>query len=38
MTIMAVVALLAEASISVLERRLLSWRPPQLSGMDSTTQ
>jgi len=37
MTIMAVVALLAEASISMLERRLLAWRPPQLSGMDSTT-
>jgi NitT/TauT family transport system permease protein len=34
MVIIAVVALLAEGLISLLERRLLSWRPPQLSGAD----
>jgi NitT/TauT family transport system permease protein len=31
MVIMAVLALVAEAAISRLERRLLSWRPPQLT-------
>jgi NitT/TauT family transport system permease protein len=35
MLIMAVIALIAEAGISMLESRLLSWRPPQLSGMDA---
>lgn len=35
MVIMAVLALIAEAAISLLERRLLSWRPPQMSTMDS---
>jgi NitT/TauT family transport system permease protein len=34
MVIIAVVALLAEGLISLLERRLLAWRPPQLSGAD----
>jgi len=34
MVIIAVVALLAEGAITLLERRLLSWRPPQLSGAD----
>ena len=34
MVIIAVVALLAEGAITLLERRLLSWRPPQLSGTD----
>jgi len=34
MVIIAVVALVAEALIGLLERRLLSWRPPQLSGAD----
>lgn len=35
MVIMAVLALIAETAISLLERRLLSWRPPQLSTVDS---
>jgi NitT/TauT family transport system permease protein len=34
MVIIAIVALLAEGLITMLERRLLSWRPPQLSGAD----
>ena len=34
MVIIAVVALLAEGAIGLVERRLLSWRPPQLSGAD----
>lgn len=34
MVIIAVVALIAEALIGLLEKRLLSWRPPQLSGAD----
>jgi NitT/TauT family transport system permease protein len=34
MVIMAVLALVAEAAISRLERRLLAWRPPQLSDME----
>jgi NitT/TauT family transport system permease protein len=34
MVIIAVVALLAEGGITLLERRLLAWRPPQLSGSD----
>jgi NitT/TauT family transport system permease protein len=34
MFIIAVVALVAEGLITLLERRLLSWRPPQLSGSD----
>ncbi|MEO7126293.1 MAG: ABC transporter permease [Nakamurella sp.] len=34
MLIIAVVALIAEGLISLLEKRLLSWRPPQLSGAD----
>ena len=34
MVIMALVALLAEWLITRLERRLLRWRPPQLSGPD----
>jgi NitT/TauT family transport system permease protein len=32
MVIVAVVALIAEGLITLLERRLLSWRPPALSG------
>jgi NitT/TauT family transport system permease protein len=35
MMIMAVIALIAEGGITMLETRLLSWRPPQLSGMDT---
>ncbi|MGH8891619.1 MAG: ABC transporter permease [Acidothermaceae bacterium] len=35
MFIMALVALAAEALITMLERRLLRWRPPQLSGPES---
>ncbi|KAA2252563.1 ABC transporter permease [Solihabitans fulvus] len=35
MVIMAVLALVAEAAISRLERRLLAWRPPQLSDMET---
>jgi NitT/TauT family transport system permease protein len=34
MVIIAVVALAAEGLISLLERALLSWRPPQLSGAE----
>lgn len=34
MLIIAVVALIAEFLIGLLEKRLLSWRPPQLSGAD----
>jgi NitT/TauT family transport system permease protein len=34
MLIIAVVALAAEGLITLLERRLLAWRPPQLSGAD----
>jgi NitT/TauT family transport system permease protein len=34
MFIIAVVALVAEGLITLLERRLLSWRPPQLTGTD----
>lgn len=34
MVIIAVVALIAEFLIGLLEKRLLSWRPPQLSGAD----
>jgi NitT/TauT family transport system permease protein len=34
MVIMAVVALIAEWLITRLEKRLLRWRPPQLSGPD----
>jgi NitT/TauT family transport system permease protein len=34
MVIMAVLALVAEAVITRLERRLLAWRPPQLSDME----
>lgn len=34
MLIIAVVALLAEALITLLENRLLAWRPPQLSGAE----
>jgi NitT/TauT family transport system permease protein len=34
MVIIAAVALVAEALIGALERRLLAWRPPQLSGAD----
>ena len=34
MVIIAVVALIAEGTITLLERRLLAWRPPQLSGTD----
>jgi NitT/TauT family transport system permease protein len=34
MLIIAVVALIAEGLIGLLERRLLAWRPPQLSGAD----
>jgi NitT/TauT family transport system permease protein len=34
MVIMAVVALVAEWLITRLEKRLLRWRPPQLSGPD----
>lgn len=34
MLIIAVVALIAEYFIGLLEKRLLSWRPPQLSGAD----
>jgi len=34
MVIIAVVALVAEGLITLLERRLLAWRPPQLSGAD----
>jgi NitT/TauT family transport system permease protein len=34
MIIISVVALVAEGLISLLEKRLLSWRPPQLSGAD----
>jgi NitT/TauT family transport system permease protein len=34
MLIIAIVALVAEGLITLLERRLLSWRPPQLSGTD----
>jgi len=34
MFIMAVVALVAEGLITLLERRLLRWRPAQLSGPD----
>jgi sulfonate transport system permease protein len=37
MLIMAAIALIAESVISVLERRLLSWRPPQLHGNETTT-
>ena len=37
MVIMAIVALIAEAAITMIESRLLAWRPPQLSGMDSAT-
>src|SRR5438034_2276981 len=35
MVIIAIVALAAEALITMLERRLLSWRPPALSASDS---
>jgi NitT/TauT family transport system permease protein len=35
MFIMAVVALAAEFLITILEKRLLRWRPPQLSGNDA---
>jgi sulfonate transport system permease protein len=34
MVIIAVVALAAEGLITLLENRLLAWRPPQLSGAD----
>jgi NitT/TauT family transport system permease protein len=34
MVIIALIALAAEALITVLEGRLLSWRPPQLAGVD----
>jgi NitT/TauT family transport system permease protein len=34
MVIIAVVALAAEGLITLLERRVLAWRPPQLSGTD----
>jgi NitT/TauT family transport system permease protein len=34
MVIMAIVALIAEWLITALEKRLLRWRPPQLSGPD----
>jgi NitT/TauT family transport system permease protein len=34
MLIIAVVALIAEGLIGLLESRLLAWRPPQLSGAD----
>jgi NitT/TauT family transport system permease protein len=34
MLVIAIVALVAEGIITMLERRLLSWRPPQLSGAD----
>jgi NitT/TauT family transport system permease protein len=34
MLIIALVALIAEGLITLTERRLLSWRPPQLSGAD----
>ncbi|HET8588888.1 MAG TPA: ABC transporter permease [Nakamurella sp.] len=34
MLIIAVVALIAEGLMGLLEARLLSWRPPQLSGAD----
>jgi NitT/TauT family transport system permease protein len=34
MLLIAVVALLAEGLIGLLEKRLLSWRPPQLSGSE----
>jgi len=34
MLIIAVVALIAEYLMGLLEKRLLSWRPPQLSGAD----
>jgi NitT/TauT family transport system permease protein len=37
MLIMAAIALIAESVISLLERRLLSWRPPQLHGTDTAT-
>jgi NitT/TauT family transport system permease protein len=36
MLIMAAIALIAESVISLLERRLLSWRPPQLHGAETT--
>jgi NitT/TauT family transport system permease protein len=32
MVIIALVALVAEGLITLLENRLLRWRPPQLSG------
>jgi NitT/TauT family transport system permease protein len=34
MLIIAIVALIAEYLMGLLEKRLLSWRPPQLSGAD----
>jgi NitT/TauT family transport system permease protein len=34
MLIIAVVALIAEGLIGLLEKRLLSWRPPQMAGAD----
>jgi NitT/TauT family transport system permease protein len=34
MLLIAVVALVAEGLITLLEKRLLAWRPPQLSGAD----
>jgi NitT/TauT family transport system permease protein len=34
MVIVAVVALAAEGLLTMLERRLLAWRPPQMSGAD----
>lgn len=34
MLIIAIVALLAEAVLTYVERRVLAWRPPQLSGAD----
>jgi NitT/TauT family transport system permease protein len=35
MVIIAIVALAAEALITLLERRLLSWRPPALASSDA---
>jgi NitT/TauT family transport system permease protein len=35
MLIIAVVALAAEALITLVERRLLSWRPPALAPQDA---
>ncbi|MGN6524679.1 MAG: ABC transporter permease [Actinomycetes bacterium] len=35
MVLIAIVALVAEGLITLLERRLLAWRPPQLSGSDA---